>query len=369
MKKNWKLLAPMTAVLLIALFAVQCGKEEGSKYSKLSGKVTLADGSEAGGAIVSVSKEPNAADVIGNTVADADGNFSFASIENGTYYVNARFEPSNNNNTFKSAGTVILTGAESEVSLSGDKTVDIVLTGAVSDGTNSFDYPTEWEYDATHSRIEFDFPYDVVNALFNGNFARTGVDLFVFDEQNPESLELKAWVDLVSIETGAGSPPGSHGRDGIIGCIATTFKVDLDEADTVDAYTPSGELLTDWPNEELEAFDLWGDGSATFYEKQSSIVGTTGVATLEAKDVTSYGTGYVATCDFTFAGVTKEIKLYFNVMDGYEAENRQGVLTKYSSVYGWFKFAAAADFGITSGHVGDAEITVKMSVQFTKALI
>jgi polyisoprenoid-binding protein YceI len=368
MKNTFKLIATTLAVYGLALLLTQCKKDEGTKYSKLSGKVTLSDAAVASGAIVSISSEPNAAKIIGNTVADANGNYSFESIQNGTYYINARYEPSNNNNSLKSAGTVILTGAEAEVSLDGNKSVDIVLSGIASSGTGVISTADGWVNDNIHSKVEFEFPYDAVNAVFTGNFATNGVDEIEFDEQHPENTVIKAWVDLISVETGAASVPGQSGRDGIIGCISHTYKVDLDAADTIDAYSPSGELITNWPNDALEAYDLWGDASETSYEKQSAVVGATGVATLVAKDVTSYGTGYLATCDLTFAGVTKEVKLYFNYLDGYEAENRQGVLTKFVSIYGWFKFAPASDFEVTSPHFGENEITVKLSIQFTKAL-
>jgi polyisoprenoid-binding protein YceI len=368
MKNKFKLIATTMAVFGLALLLTQCKKDEGTKYSKLSGKVTLSDATVASGAIVSVSSEPNAAKVIGNTVADADGNYSFASIQNGTYYLNARYEPSNNNNTLKSAGTVVLTGAEAEISLSGDQTADIVLSGVASSGTGVINTNDGWVNDNVHSVIGFEFPYDAVNALFSGHFSRIGVDEFEFDEQHPENMVLKGWVDLVSVETGAPSVPGGHGRDGITGCIASTYKVNKDAADTIDAYSPAGDLITNWPNDALEDYDLWGDGSYTSYTKQHSIVGSSGVATLVAKEVKAYGTGYIATCDFTFAGVTKEVTMYFNYIDGYQAENRSGVLTHFASIYGWFKFAASADFGITSPHFGDNEITVKLSVEFTKAL-
>jgi polyisoprenoid-binding protein YceI len=366
MNKIVKTIGKLVLIIGIAILVGQCNKDEGVKYSKLTGKVSLEDGTVAGGAIVSISKEPNAADLVANTVADADGNYSFVNIENGTYYVNARYEPSNNNNTLKSAGTVVLTGAEAEVSLSGDKAVDIVLTGVASTGTGVISYANGWKNDNVHSVVEFEFPYDAVNAVFTGHFARVGVDTFEFDEQHPENTVLKAWVDITSVETGAASPPGGHGRDGMTGCIAGTLKVSKDAADTIDAYSPTGDLITSWPNDDLEAFDLWGNGSHTKYTKQSAIIGASGVATIEAKEVTAYGNGYVATCDFTFAGVTKSVKLYFSYTEGYEKEDKNAHLIKYTSIYGWFSFAAAADFSIVSGHIGDNDVTVKLSVQFNK---
>jgi len=354
--------------LIVGLIIWQCGNKDETSYSKLDGKVLLDGTAPAGGAIVSISTTPNAANVVQRVVANADGEYAVIALENGTYYVNAVYEPLNNNNNLKSSDAVILTGQEQEVKISGNKTLDITLQGAVSSGTGMVDLADGWEYDGTHSVVNFEFPYDAANAIFTGHFNRTGIDEFTFDEQHPENTVIKAWVDIVSVETGAPSPPCIHGRDGITGCIAGTLKVEKDANDTVDAYCTDGSLVPDWPNETMEAFDLWGDASATTYEKQSSIVGSSGVATFEATSVKSFGTGYIATGDFTFAGLTKSVDLYFTYLEGYEAEDRAGVLTKNSSFYGWFKFAASADFGITSGHIGTSDITVKISLQFLKAL-
>jgi polyisoprenoid-binding protein YceI len=365
MKKKFRILGGITIILSVMLLLSQCSKDDGAKISKLSGKVTLEDGTVAGGAIVSLSKAPNAADVVANTVADADGMYSFMAVENGTYYLNARYEPTNNNNLLKSAGTVLLTGKEIEVKVSGNMVSDIAMTGMVFDGTATLMLADGWIYDDNHSTTEFEFPFDGTNALFTGHFARTGIDVFEFDEQHPENTTIKAWVDLVSVETGAASPPGGHGRDGITGCIASTFKVVKAAADTVDAYGPDGTLHTNWPNETLVSFDLWGNAITTTYKKQSAIVGTSGAATLQIHDVKAYGTGYEAMGDFTFAGVTKPVTVYFTYLEGYS--NTDNTKT-FCSFYGTFKFAASADFGVVSSHIGSSDVTVKLSIQFNKAL-
>ena len=147
----------------------------------------------------------------------------------GTYFVNATWEPSNNNNLLKGTNTVILTGVEAEVSISGNLTHDIALAGAVSGGDMVFDLD-EWVWDNTHSTIEFEFPYDAFNAVFTGIFGRVGFDKLYFDEANPENTVIKAWVDVTSVETGSASPPCGHGRDGIHGCIGGTYGVEFDPA-------------------------------------------------------------------------------------------------------------------------------------------
>jgi len=283
-------------VTITGVFLTQCDKETETPAANVTGKITLDGGTVANGAIVVISSAPNAATVIAKTVTDELGMYSFLGIDNGTYYISARYEPGNNNN-LKSTGTVILTGIEVEVEVSGDQVADITLAG-----------------------------------------------------------------------TGSASPPCAHGRDGITGCIGGTFGVDLNPADTVDAYCQDGTLNADWPNESLESFDLWGDQSATSYMKQSSIVGSTGVATFESTFVEAYGTGYLAKGNFTFMGVTKAVDMYFSYIEGYQGTDRGGNNVQYSSFYGTFKFAALADFGVSSGHVGNADINVSLAVQFNKAL-
>lgn len=366
MKKTLKTISTLFLAFSIGFILTQCKKDEdtGTTYYRLTGKVMLADNSVADGAIVMLSSQPNAGDVVAKTVSDEDGNYSFMGLANGTYYLNARYEPSNNNN-LKSAGTVILTGAEVEVVVDADKSSDLVMAGMVSGGTANFKL-AEWSWDNTHSTIGFEFPYDAFNAVFKGHFARAGFDVLEFDEANPSATQIKAWVDVTSVETGAPSGVCGHGRDGITGCIQGTFGLDLDPADTVDVYCEDGSLSTHFPNTALEDYDLWGDGSATTYQKQSAITGSTGVATFEATEVTAYGTGYKATGDFTFAGVTKSVDMYFTYLEGYEGTDRSQNTVQYVSFYGWFKFAAEADFGISSGHIGDAMVTVNLSVQFNQ---
>ena len=367
--KKMNMLKTIVVILGVGLLFAQCNNDDSDSttYSKISGTVTVSADMPADGAIITLSSAPNAATIVARTVADAAGAYSFMGIENGTYYLNATWEPSNNNN-LKSTGTVILTGKEVEVAVSGDVVQDIAMEGMASDGTGKISLTDGWAWDNTHSTIGFEFPYDIENAVFRGHFASAGFDVLEFDEANPTTTEIKAWVDITSIETGAASGFCGHGRDGITGCIQGTFGLDLDPADTVLVYCEDGSENTSFPNTELEDFDLWGDGSATTYQKQSSIVSSTGVATFESTEVLPFGTGYMAKGDFTFAGFTSEVTMYFSYVAGFEGEDRSGNAVMYSSFFGWFDFAAEADHGISSSHVGNATIKVVLGVQFNKAL-
>jgi len=371
MKKKIRIFGIVTFLTLsIAIFIVQCKKDNSTNYVKVYGIVKLADSTIADGAIVILSKAANAADVVAKTITDATGNYSIIGIQEGSYFLSSIYEPSNNNN-LKSAGTVKLTGPEQQITVSGDTKADFVINSMAPTGTAIIDIKDGWVYDSIHSTIEFQFPFDGVNALFTGHFTHTGLDVLHFDEANSANTQISAWADIASVETGAPSNPCQHGRDGITGCIVSTLKVLKDKADTVNNYCSNGSVITNWPNETRIPFDLWGTGlSTTTYSKQHSIIGKTGVATLKITSVTIYGTGYEAKADFSFAGVAKSVNLYFNYLEGYSKDGTDSksnpINTKYVSLYGFFKFAALADYGIISGHIGNNDVTVNISVQLYK---
>lgn len=332
------------SALAFVLIFTQCNSVDYSTPS-VSGLATLDDGSPAAGAIVSISTEPNAAAVVSTAIADADGNYELFGIAKGTYYISATYN-SANTNMQKSMGFTFTTASDYEVTLkkNDSQTVAVELVSNTSDGTAVIDLADGWEWDNTHSMIAFEFPYDVENAPFSGHFGEVGWENLKFDEANPSNTDFTAWVYLPSIETGSPTIPPGHGRDDINGCIMGTFGLELNEADTMDnGYYPEDAAMTD-------------DNTGTGY------------ARIKSKTVSAYGNGYKAICDFTFHGFTKEVTLYFDYIDGFEGEDRSGNPTKFSSLEGFFKFNALADYEIDSGHVGDAEVTVKVSLQFTKTL-
>jgi len=354
---------------LLLVFAVSCSSSDsGVTLYKLSGGGSLPGGAILSGANVMLSTMPNAADVVARTVTGADGKYSFMGLAGGTYYLSVKYDPNNTNNLLKSAGAVVLTGNEVIVDLSGDKVVDVEIAGTVSGGTGKVKTVDGWAIDATHSMFEFEFPYDVVNAVFTGHFALAGVDQIDFDEASPSTTKLKGWVDLTSVETG--SPTvlcGGNGRDGIKGCIGKTFGVGVSTTDLVQLYCSTTGILTNWPNEAKVADqNLWTDQTPTSYKRQSAVSAKTGVSTFEMKSVEPYGSGYVGKADFMLHGITKEVTIYFNYMNSKANVLTTTTSTSYVSLYGWFKIKALADFVIDSSHVGSNEVTVKVSLQFTK---
>lgn len=339
----------MLFVIAVSLFSFQCkDKESGVTVAGIEGVVSYDGSAKADGAIVSLSTSPNAAAVISRVVADANGKYSFVGITAGTYYLSAKLNTANENNLKSGDAFMFVTATDVELKVSGSAVIsqNLELVGNASTGTGIIDLANGWVWDNTHSTITFEFPYDAANAVFRGNFAdvaftnTAGTDLtmFKFDEANPANTKFTARCNLTSVETGSPSPEGGHGRDGITGCIHGTFGVELNPADT----------------------------TATGYPNPTAISNPTGYAYLTSKTVSVYGDGYKAICDFTFHGATHEVTLYFHYIQGYEKANTSGAMVSYSSVEGWFEFAALADYGIESGHVGDSMVTVMVSGQFNK---
>lgn len=342
--KNLKFILSLF-VLSSVLVLTQCEKVDYSAKS-VSGVATLETGMAANGAVVYLSTEPNAANVVFSAIAGTDGSYSFSGLAKGTYYLSAKYNTENTNNANKmTSGFMFMTAADMDFEYDGSaETVDLSLVGNAADGDAKVDMNDGWVYDGTHSNINFEFPYDVENAPFKGLFGEAGFENFVFDEANPANTAITAWVYLPSVETGSPTVPPGHGRDDINGCIQGTFGVTPNAADTI----ATGEYAE----------------SAASNETHTG----TGYARLTTKTVTAFGDGYMAVCDFEFHGKKGEVKLYFKYIEGFQAENRSGDLTQFSSFEGFFDFEALAGYDINSGHVGDAAVTVDLGIQWTKTL-
>jgi hypothetical protein len=108
--------------LSFALLLVQCSKnDEGTKYYKVDGTVTLSERTNADGAVVSLSTSPNGANIGEKTITDGNGKYTFMGVESGTYYINVVYD---SNNMLKSAGNVSLSGIEVEVDVQNDATFE-----------------------------------------------------------------------------------------------------------------------------------------------------------------------------------------------------------------------------------------------------
>lgn len=341
-----KLITAITGIVLFGLLAVQCKNDpEETKAAELSGKVTYNAGEVAAGALVFLSGSPNATEILRTTVADADGMYSFKDLKSGTFYLSSSYN-TENTNVLKSTAFVFETSSEVEVSVNGsDLAQDIELVGNASTGTAVIDIANGWSYDNTHSSLSFTFPYDVENAPFEGHFATATLNEFVFDEATPSNSVFDVSLDMSSVETGSYTADGGHGRDGLNGCIAKSlgvkFKADVD-------------LLPE---------DTTALGSYT----ASAVLNNSATATFKSTSVTKFGDGYLAKGTLAFNSMSAEVDLYFHYLEGFEKVDGAETTT-YSSLAGFFKIAALNDFGVSSGHVGSALVTLKLNLQFKKTI-
>jgi len=371
MKKSFilNIVLLMSAIILFSY----CGKVD-YESPAIKGVVTIEDGSLATGAVVYLSTTPNAADVVATAIADSVGGYEFY-VGKGTYYLSANYSTDNTNLKSFEVGFMFMTAADVTAEVKKDVvTADLELVGTEASGTDVIELlaspgDLDWEFDAVHSLVEFTFAYDSANAFFSGHFgqfigvddaAYDGVSLpeFKFDEANPANTSFEAWVYLPSVETGSPTLPHGHGRDDINGCIANTFGVRAANGTTID---PTDTLYT------IKNTD--GSISSYFYNETASVDFEAGYAKLVSKSVVAYGNGYMATCDLTFHGFTKEVKLYFHYIAGFEAPKTSSGVTsiyRYSSFNGFFVMQAKSDFNIVSGHVKSVPVTIDIAIQFIK---
>ena len=350
MKKS--IIIMLVAISVVSLIVVNCSKkssDSGVKVFKISGTVTETGPATSGGAIVVLSTQPNAAQVVARVVADNDGKYSFPGLSDGTYYLSGKYNTDNTN--LKSSGTTFTTAGDVTVTVSGtDVTQDVALVSNVSSGTDIIEYAVsgKWNLDATHCRIGFAFPFDSVNADFNGHFTNFGINTFLFDQATPSNSHIDVWVDITSTETGAPTTIDTvnkkavGGRDGLNGCISHTFGVVYALADTFfkGYYRPTSVL----------------SGGSLVLSAKASFVSTS---------VSAYGDGYVANGNLTFHALTKTVSLYFHYIKGYSA-TANGKTTNYSSFSGFFDMKAKSDFGVSSTHVKGNPVHVITNLQFNK---
>jgi polyisoprenoid-binding protein YceI/ribosomal protein S11 len=349
MKKSISIL--LVTMSVVALIVVNCKKSSSDTVVtafKISGTVT--GPTATGGAIVTLSTQPNAAQIVTRVVADNDGKYSITGLSAGTYYLSAKYNTDNTN--LKSSGITFTTAGDLTVVVgAADVTQDVALVSNGSSGTDIIEYAAsgKWNLDETHSRVGFEFPFDSVNATFTGHFANFGINSFYFDQATPANSHMDVWVDITSTETGAPTIIDTvnkktlvGGRDGLNGCISHTFGVIYALADTFykNIYRPTAVL----------------SGGSLVTSAKASFVSTS---------VAPYGDGYVANGNLTFHALTKTVSLYFHYIKGYSA-TANGKTTTYSSFSGFFDMKAKPDFGIVSGHVKNNPVHVITNLQFNK---
>ena len=346
--KNARFMTGLLSLLLLSGLFISCNEEttpEPITLYKISGNVTYPNFSgtatPADGAVVYLSLDGTSTPVA-STVANAAGDYVFTSLENGTYTVWANYDTENTNNPGGRMMGVIFMGEGADVTIAdADAAQNIALTSAgqaEAVSVNTYE-GGDYNQDLNHSIVRFEFPYDEENAPYNGQFRSRDIKV----DFNPSDLagsRIEASIDLLTVNTDS---PG--GRD------------------------------PQWTRDEQGAQVLWTDATGAY--KLGCISGTFGIpnpedanryATFTSTSIEEYGNGYLATGDMTFNGVTSDVYVFFQFMPGFDGTDRSGNPVRYSSFQASFDFAAKAVYGIESGHVGDADVTVHASFQVTKPL-
>ena len=343
--KSIKISASLAAIIMVAVLFVRCTEDPATpivNYS-ITGTITHPDFSgastPAAGAAVYLVKD--ATDATANydlaTIADGTGKYSFDELPQGSYFVFANYVTENTNNVGGRMVGIYFTGEGAMVEhADANSTQDIALTSAGQAdalSVNTYDGGT-WLQDWNHSYVGFSFPYDEQNAPYTGRFKTK--EIFVdFNPADLSNSKIEATIDLLTIDTDS---PG--GRD---------------------------------PKWEADGTTLWLDPT-TNLPKLGCIAGSFGIpdpealtrnATFTSASITAYGNGYLATGAMTFNGVTDDVQMFFQFVPGFDDADKG---FRYSSFQGTFEFAALDVYGVSSGHVGSAMVTVEASFQVKKAL-
>ena len=343
----------MAGLAVTFLFAVsQCSEDDPVTLYSISGKVTYPDfngaTADAAGAVIYLAQGTEATTAYEwATIADGSGNYTFKDLQPGDYWMWAVYDTKNTNVPEARVDRAIFTGEGATMTLSANATQNVALTSLGQDDAmtvNTMD-GGDWGSDISHSNVDFEFPYDkqegedAYNATYTGRL--TGFDIGVkFDPNDLGSSSITAEVDMLSVNT---SSPG--GRDPLWTTDANDDVVLWQDVDgNYDLGCISGYYAIDSPDDP--------DRTATF----------------TSSSIEEYADGYVAKGTMKFAGNEGTVNLFFKFLPGFQAPNRQQVLTQYSSFEGFFDFAAKDVFGVESSHVQDADVTVRISYQVTKAL-
>jgi len=187
-------------------------------------------------------------------------------------------------------------------------------------GTDVVKITDGWSYDKTHSNVMWETAYIGTGALLTGRFNQFGMTSFAFDEANPANTSFEGWVRLNTVNT------GEPGRDA--GCLLGTYG------------TAAGKV--DEPEN---------------------------LAKIKSKSISlsTSDKGYIAVCDLSFHGVTKEVtaKLSYSGTNSFPAGFAGANPLTLAGFTIEFQFFAKTDFGIVSNNIAD-KVGVTCNAQFKK---
>ena len=342
--KTIKTLSIFFLAIALGLFLVRCNDDDSVTLYDMSGKITYPDfngsNTDAAGAIVYLGTTEGSMEFEASAIADASGNYKFANLQAGDYFVWANYDTQNENLANARVTRTIFVSEQTAVAVSAATTQNIELASLGQTDAEAVNTTEggDWNSDLSHTNIDFEFPYDGQNATYTGRFNSFFFEAN-FDPNNLGSSVIRGNVDLLTVDT---DNPG--GRDA----------------------RWEGEFFnrTLWQDEDGN-YDL-GCISGTFSISDPDDNDRT--ASFESSSIEAYGDGYLAKGTMSFNGTTGSINFFFKFIPGFTGEDRQGNATQFSSFEGFFDFAARDAFGIESSHVLGEDVTIRISYQVTKPL-
>jgi len=357
--KNLKLVLSIT-LLLTLLTVVRCSKSSDPAPSlvKVSGNVsyTNAAGTSAvaSGAVIYLA---NTTDTV-STTSDKNGAYHFLNVKVGDYTLTGKYNTTNTNASGRLDGLTFTTLTPVAITVAAvDLSKDVSLTSAgqsgivainlnyVWDGAK-YNQPTlavgVWNFDNAHSPVTFEFPYRANEGTFIGSFAQTSKCVVAFDPNNLGTSSIDVEVDLASVDT---RTPG--GRDNLLSSMDNPIWSPLS------VFTKLGCISG--------TFGFTGDAALP-----SIITSTKRYAQYKSTSIAKLGDGFVAKGNLIFNGKTVATDLWFKGVPEWKDAPIAGGGTAngrtYAGFEGIFKMKANADFGIVSGSVNDATVTIHVTI-------
>lgn len=366
--KKYNLSLGLTLLFLL-VFVVRCSKtNDATPLVSISGTVTFTDmngqTANAAGALVYIAKSATATTTYDqNTIAGADGSYSFSNLAPGDYYLNCIYDSDNKNASARIEGVRFTTASGYQLKLGSTKATQdmtLVSTGSTlaaqnvqvsyqwdptaNSGAGNYTNTGAWTFDNIHSPVQFNFPYQGQEAQFAGSFVQTKSFQFNFNSANLGSSSIVATVDLASVNTGT---PG--GRDNMPSTVTSTNE-----------FTP-GTLFSKLGCI-MGTFGITADAGTT--TPNITLTGTNRYATFTSTSIAAYGDGYVAKGNLAFHGATVPVSLIFKYINPYVNTSVTPNKT-YLGFEGKMVLNAQSDFGITSSSVGSV-VTVYITVNLYK---
>ena len=353
-------LIPFLTLLFILLSVGSCSDDDPApvKIASISGVVTYpnTNGSAvaAPGAIITLTEAT--LNVNMSTISDEDGNYSFDNLLAGTYTLDGFYDTDNTNAAGRFRGLrFVMTPVEVEMTgeavtqnlalASGGQTNSTSIVAAYQWDGSAYAQPAApaWQFDNNHSLVTFEFPYRGENADFTGSFKQMHKFVVNFNPTNLAASTINAEIDLSSVDT---RTPG--GRDN------RTTVADNPEFTPTTMFTELGCISG--------TFGITPDNAAPTEAEPQMISDTKRWAKFTSTSISTYGDGYLAKGNLIFFGKSVPVTLMFKTTPPHVISNSNGTTTTRTGFEGRMVILPKADFGLDSGNINDAPVTIIISI-------